>query len=138
MSELSEPRSKRNGTILGFVALAIAVGATIIWFRLAEVTAIPEDRTLFVIAFLLGPVLGITSFVIGTRWFGGIAAFLGIFVGSFLTFTVAISKQVVAENPVAVGDTIPHFMSLTGEDERFDSASLQGSPIFIKFFRAHW
>ena len=82
--------------------------------------AIPEDRTLWVIAFLLAPVLGIASFVVGTRWFGGIPAVLGALIGVFLTATIAISKQEVAENPIKVGDTIPAFAAV--DDDGSDSS----------------
>jgi len=100
--------------------------------------AIPGDRTLFVIAFIFAAGLGVAAFVVGTRWFGGLAAVFAILVGSFLPFSVAISRQQVAENPIRVGDTIPEFFALDDSGNRFNSADLAGAPVLIKFFRAHW
>ena len=129
---------KKLGTSLGVFAFALVAATVVIWFRLANQVAIPEDRTLFVVFFLLGPVMGVAAFIVGTRWFGGVAAVIAILVGLFLPFTVAISRQEVAENPISVGDTIPYFVAIDDESNRFTSASLYGTPVLIKFFRAHW
>ncbi|MDP6027465.1 MAG: hypothetical protein QF715_11695 [Pseudomonadales bacterium] len=129
---------KKLGTSLGVFAFALVAATVVIWFRLANQVAIPEDRTLFVVFFLLGPVMGVAAFIVGTRWFGGVAAVIAILVGLFLPFTVAISRQEVAENPISVGDTIPYFVAIDDESNRFTSDSLYGTPVLIKFFRAHW
>ena len=129
---------KRLGTGLGFVGLAMAMLTVTLWFRQINLVAIPEDRTLFVIAFVMAAGLGVSAFIVGTRWFGGIAAFFAILVGLFLPFTIAISPQQVAENPIRVGDTIPNFAALDDAGNRFNSADLIGTPVLIKFFRGHW
>ena len=129
---------KKIGTTLGFVALAVAILAVALWSRQINQVAIPEDRTLFVAAFLAAAVLGVAAFAIGTRWFGGVPAIFAIAVGSFLPFTIAISPQQVAENPIRVGDTIPIFTALDDTGARFRSDDLAGSPVLIKFFRGHW
>ncbi len=66
------------------------------------------------------------------------AAVLAIFIGSLLPFTVAISRQEVAADAIRVGDTIPHFTAVDEHGQLFDSDSLRGHPVLIKFFRAHW
>ncbi len=129
---------KKIGTRLGFVALAVAILTVALWFRLAHQVTIPEDRTLFVLAFLTAAGLGVAAFVIGTRWFGGVPAILAIVAGLFLPFTIAISPQQVADNPIRVGDTLPVFSALDDEGKRFRSSELSGSPVLIKFFRGHW
>lgn len=131
-------RRKSKGTLLGFVALALAVGTTFVWFRQVRLVAIPENRTLFVGLWALAIALGVAAFVKRTRWFGGIAAALGILVGAFLPFTVAISRQEVAPNSIQVGETIPAFTALDDRGQLFDSSSLAGQLVLIKFFRAHW
>jgi hypothetical protein len=129
---------KKVGTLLGFVALTAAILTVVFWFRLANQVAIPEDRTLFVVAFLGAAGLGIAALVIGPRWFGGVPAILAIATGGFLTVTVAISPQQVADNPIRVGDFIPVFTALDDKGDRFRSTDLAGAPVLIKFFRAHW
>jgi cytochrome oxidase Cu insertion factor (SCO1/SenC/PrrC family) len=86
----------------------------------------------------LAVVLGFAAFVRGTRWFGGLAAVVAILIGIFLPFTMSISRQEVAAGAIQVGDTIPHFKAVDEFGERFDSASLHGHLVLIKFFRAHW
>ncbi len=129
---------KKIGTALGFAALALAVLTVFIWFRQVNLVALPQDRTIFVILFVVSALMGVASFVVGTRWFGAIPAVLGIIVGGFLTFTVYISPQQIADNPVKVGDVIPQFVALNDDGERFNSNSLSGKPTLIKFFRGHW
>ena len=66
------PRSKALGTSLGVAAFVLAIATTVVWFQKVRAVAMPEDTTLFVVAFLAAPVLGLAAFVIGTRWFGGV------------------------------------------------------------------
>ena len=130
--------SKTLGTLLGFLSTAIAIITTIVWFRLASQVAIPEDRTLFVIAFFLAPAVGVAAFFFRGRWYGRVASIPGIVVGLFLPFTVYISPQQVAANPIQVGHQIPYFSAIDDKGMRFSSDVLAGTPVLIKFFRAHW
>ena len=131
-------KNKKLGTALGWLAFSVAALAAAYWFYLANQVAIPANRTLFVSVFLLGPMLGIAAFVVGTRWYGGIPATLGFVVGAFLTATIAISKQQVAANPIKVGDSMPYFTAINDKGEAFSSDALAGTPVLVKFFRAHW
>ncbi len=131
-------RTKKVGTSLGFLAFAVAAVTVTLWFRQINQVDIPENRTVFVVFFLTAAALGVGAFVARTRWFGGVAALLGIIIGSFLTFTVAISRQEVAPDGIQVGQTIPHFTALDDKGQRFDSQSLDGQVVLIKFFRGHW
>ena len=128
----------RPGTIPGLLALVLAVATAALWFHQIDRVAIPENRTAFVVFFLASVALGVGAFVVGVRWLGGVAAVLGILIGGFFPLSIAISRQEVAANAIAVGDTIPHFAALDENGERFDSDSLRGHPVLIKFFRGHW
>jgi hypothetical protein len=109
-----------------------------LWFRQIDQVAIPENRTVFVAFFLTAAALGVGAFVAGTRWFGGLAAVVAIFLGSFLPYTVAISRQEVGVAAIQVGDMIPRFTAVSDHGEPFDSEDLHGHIVLIKFFRAHW
>jgi hypothetical protein len=130
--------TKKVGTSLGLLALAVAAVTVTLWFRQINQLDIPEDRTAFVLSFLAAAALGVGAFVARTRWFGGVAAVLAILIGSFFPFTVAISRQEVAAHAIQVGDTIPHFSAIDDDGQRFDSANLQGQVVLMKFFRGHW
>ncbi len=129
---------EKRGTKLGLAALGTGVAFAVAWFVMNRQVGIPEDRTVFVIGFLAAAALGIAAFVRGTRWYGGLAAVFALLIGIFLPLTMAVSPQKVAAGAIQVGDTIPHFEAVDEFGERFDSASLHGHLVLIKFFRAHW
>ena len=128
----------KTGTKLGLLALGVALATAMAWFRQTNQVDIPEDRTLFVVAFLFAAGLGVAAFVRRPSWLGGLAALPAIFIGLLIPFTMSISRQEVATGGIQVGDTIPHFTAPDDRGEAFDSASLRGHPVLIKFFRAHW
>ncbi len=129
----------KAGTKLGIVALALALGTAVLWFYLAGIVRLPEDRTLFVVAFLSAAFLGITAYIKGTSVLGGIPPAVAILIGVFLPLTIYISPQTLdTARSIKVGDTIPHFVAVDGKGETFDSVTLNGHLVLIKFFRAHW
>jgi len=129
----------KTGTKLGITALALAVGTVVLWFYLARQVNLPDDRTLFVIAFLTAAALGVSAYVKGTSLAGGFPPAFAILIGLFLPFTIYISPQTLdTAKVIQVGDTIPHFTAVDGKGETFDSDALHGHLVLIKFFRAHW
>lgn len=128
----------RPGTKLGIAALVLGLGTTFAWFRTNNAVGIPEDRTLFVLGFLLAVALGVGAFIRGTRWYGGIAAVVGTLVSVFLAMTIYISPQQLGPDAIKVGDTLPKFTAVDEFGKAFNSESLQGHLVLIKFFRAHW
>lgn len=128
----------KNGTKFGILALVVALGCAVAWFSLARQVDLPENRIVFVAVWLSAVALGVAAFVKGAGWIGALPALGGIVIGVFLPFTVYISPQEVASDAIQVGDTIPHFASVDDRDQPFDSATLEGRPVLMKFFRAHW
>ena len=129
----------KTGTKLGIAALALAVGTTVLWFYMTRTVGLPESRAPFVVAWICAVVLGVFAYFKGTSIPGGLPPALGMLVSSFLLFTVYISPQTLdTARSIKVGDTIPQFTAPDGRGETFDSASLNGHLVLIKFFRAHW
>ena len=129
----------KTGTKLGLIALFLAVGTTAFWFYLTREVRIPEDRTPFVVVFVGSALLGVFAFFKGTSILGALPPIVAVVLGLFLPFTMSISAQSVDDSSViAVGDTLPPFSALTGQGESFDSATLSGELVLIKFFRGHW
>ncbi|MEE3331119.1 MAG: hypothetical protein VX246_09640 [Myxococcota bacterium] len=133
-----ETQSKKLGTTLGFAAFGVAALTMVAWFRQINQVDIPENRIVFVLFFVSAVALSVSAFVMRTRWFGAIPALLAIVIGGFFPFSMTISRQEVATTGIQVGQTIPHFRALNRSGEWFDSASLEGKPVLIKFFRGHW
>jgi len=123
-------------TALAAFALIVASGA--LWFRRAFQLRLPRDRRGFVAVWLLGGALGVLAFVEGAGWGAGLLAAPAILGSAFFCFTVAVSRQQVAADAVTVGAVLPAFRALDEHGALFDSASLLGHPVLIKFFRGHW
>lgn len=128
----------KTGAKLGIFALVLAVACAALWFYQVRQVDIPEDRTAFVLVFLAAAGLGVAALVKGAGWIGGVPAGLAIFIGILLPFTIAVSPQEAEARAIQVGDTIPHFTSTEDSGKAFDSESLDGHLVLIKFFRAHW
>ena len=135
---MSKVNQNKPGTLLGLAALALTIATLGGWVVLLRRVAIPENRIVFLGLFVLAAGLGVAAFVRRTRWFGGVAAVLAIVMSAFFAFTVSISGQEVAPNSIRVGETIPQFTALLEDGATFDSSSLQGQLVLLKFFRAHW
>ncbi|MCH2173727.1 peroxiredoxin family protein [Myxococcota bacterium] len=129
---------KNTGNQLALLGLLLAIGCTMVWFNQAEKVALPENRTLFIGVWLSAVAFAIAAFVKKPSWPGRIAALPALVIGLFLPFTVSISEQILPPGAIQVGETIPNFSAQNDRGEVFDSAQLRGSPVLIKFFRAHW
>lgn len=129
--------SKKLWNGIGIAAPLLAIGCTLVWFRMNRDVGIPENRALFVAVWLTAVALGCAALV-KAGWIGRVAAVPAIVIGLFLPFTVSISEQVLPPGAIRVGDTIPAFSAPDERGEIFDSARLRGKPVLIKFFRAHW
>lgn len=129
--------SKRLWNGIGIAAPLLAIGCTMVWFRMNRDVGIPDNRALFVAVWLIAVALGCVALV-KAGWIGRVAAVPAIAIGLLLLYTVSISEQILPPNAIQVGDTIPAFSAPDEHGELFDSARLRGHPVLIKFFRAHW
>jgi hypothetical protein len=126
-------------TKLGIGSLTLAILTTALWFYLTRQVALPDDRSGFVLAWMFSASLGIFALIKGTSLIGRVPPALAIIVSSFLTFTIYISPQKVdVVSVIKVGDIIPQFRALDDREAIFESKSLNGHLVLIKFFRAHW
>ena len=126
------------GNRLALIGLVVTVGSMMLWFSQADSVTLPENRILYIVAWIAGPALGIAAWVKKAGWLGRIASLPAIVLGAFLLFTVSISEQILPPNAIQVGDTLPAFAAVDDRGELFDSEALRGHPVLIKFFRAHW
>ena len=129
---------KNLGTPLAFGALVLAIAGALSWFATNASVGIPENRSPFVALWLSAAALGVYAIVKSKGWLGRLVSVPAIVIGLFLTFTVAISPQAVASGAIQVGDMLPAFTAVDDAGETFDSETLRGHPVLIKFFRAHW
>ncbi len=127
-----------SGNILGWLALATLLLSFGLWGRAIRNVAIPKNRTVFVSAWLVAVILGVLALTGDAERIGRIPAWFAVTTGLFLSFTVLIGSQKVGPGATGKGDTIPGFTALDEHGETFDSQSLSGSFVLIKFYRGHW
>lgn len=123
---------------LGLGSLVVAAISTGLRIRALQRVAIPKNRGGFVAVWMVAAGLGVTALAGDPGWIGGISASLAVAASMFLLFTFLIGGQKVANDAIRVGATIPRFTAIDKHGHPFDSESLAGHPVLIKFFRGHW
>lgn len=123
---------------MGLASLVVAAVSTCLWILALKRVAIPKNRGGFVAAWLVATGLGVAALAGEPGWLGGIPAGLAVVASAFFLLTIAIGGQRVGDDAIRVGDTIPRFSAADEHGQTFDSASLAGHPVLIKFFRGHW
>ena len=125
-------------TYLGIASLGVVAISLLLWFRALRQVAIPENRAVYVASWLVAAGLGVAALLGEPGWLGGILAGFGTAASLMFLFTVAIGGQKVADGAIRVGASIPDFTATDEHGQTFDSQSLAGHPVLIKFFRGHW
>ena len=127
-----------SGLTLSIVAFALVSATGFLWFRRAFAVALPENRTGFVISMIVGVCLGIAGLVQGAGLAGGILSTLAILLGGMFVFTWLISAQKGGSGTLQIGSPLISFSAPDHLGNSFDSNTLDGRPILLKFFRGHW
>jgi hypothetical protein len=127
-----------SGYALAWVSLAILVGFVATWFTMMRRVQVERVR------WLLRPVAGVVitlavfAFVREPGMFGGILAGVSLAIASAFLILSSMAAQSAQSPALAVGDPILEFSATDENGEIFDSASLRGRPVLLKFFRGHW
>lgn len=126
------------GLHLSILAFAIVLATGVRWFQLVYAVALPRNRGAFLASMLLGVACAIAGLLQSPGIVGAILASLAIFLGSFFLFTWTISAQKGSSDALQPGQQLLHFSAPDHMGEVFDSNTLDGRPILLKFFRGHW
>lgn len=126
------------GLHLSILAFAIVLATGWRWFQLVYAVALPENRGGFLASMLLGVACAIAALLQSPGIIGAILASLAIFLGSFFVFTWTISAQKGDSNALQPGQQLLHFSAPDHLGDMFDSNTLDGRPVLLKFFRGHW
>lgn len=120
---------------LGLIALALLLVSAAHWFWRAIRVNIPLSFTIYRGLWLAGVLLA------GFAWYHNPEdpfAPTALALGAVLVYLIFTGRQRTSSHAIAVGDTIPHFSAIDADGLPFDSSSLEGKRILLKFFRGHW
>lgn len=120
---------------IGLIGLVIVLASAGRWFWRAWKVDIPKSPIVFQMLLLVGLLCGAASLYLGLSdpyapWAIGVAA--------VLIFLTATGAQKVDGEMIGVGDKIPAFTGPDDAGDTFDSTSLDGHRVLLKFFRGHW
>ena len=121
---------------LGLVALIVILSTMALWFVRCFQVKIPKTTPyLFIFCYLLGIVLGCIAII----YQGDVnKAYWAIGLGIVLLYLIFTGAQRKGEEVIEIGDTIPSFSGIDDQGNHFDSNSLEGKRVLIKFFRGFW
>lgn len=120
---------------IGLIGFVIVVAAAARWFWRAWNVDLPKTPRTFQSLLLIGLICGAVSLYMG---FDDVFAGWAIGVAVVLIFLTATGAQRVDGEMIEVGDKVPAFSGVDDQGDAFDSASMNGSPVLLKFFRGHW
>lgn len=127
-----------NGVYLSILGFAVVFATGFRWFRLVYAVALPSNRIGFLASMTVGICFAIAGIVQGAGLAGGVLSTLAILLGAFFIFTWSISKQVGGSGKFQPGSPLLAFSAPDQEGNTFESSTLDGRPILLKFFRGHW
>ena len=124
--------------LVALAAIMVVVATSSIWLYLAFQVRIPRNRKAFQVGWTLGALLGLWALFISITTLTVIIATLAVLLGALLLFLSSTSAQLPERHDLAVGQALPAFTAMDENNEPFDSQSLTGKPVLLKFFRGHW
>ena len=128
-----------SGFDLSIVSFGIVLSSTLVWVLMVYKFTIPNNRFVFIVAWLVGWGTGVAALILGTGslWANNGLSF-ALIVSSFCLLTVIIGGQKGGTGQFVVGSPVPALSAPDENEEIFDMASMSGKPILLKFFRGHW
>ena len=119
----------------GLIALLVVLATSVVWFWRAFKVDIPPSPIVFAIIWFGSALVGIYAF---TQADGGAAAVWATGLGFLFLYLVSTGAQKISQESLKVGDRLPAFESVDDTGTPFNSMSLDGKPLLLKFFRGHW
>ena len=124
--------------VAGLLAFLLNAASIASWIRRINRVAIPRNRVVYVSVWISGLVLAGYALSGTPGWVAGTLAALSIPISLIGLLAFSVSRQSLADDAIQVGSAIPEFSALTHDGKLFDSATLKGKLVLIKFFRGHW
>ena len=127
-----------SGFTLAWVSLAVLVGFVATWLAMMQRVQIERVRWLLRLLAVAVVAIAILALAREPGTFGGVLAGVSLAIGSAFLVLSSMAAQSAQSPALAVGDPLLEFSAMDENGEIFDSASLHGRPMLLKFFRGHW
>lgn len=126
-------------TLLAAAAAALTLGAWVGYMSTIPRGVVAVRPTTTIAVHLGGIALAVLSLAVGPRTILSTAlAATAIGLAAFFFYLLSQRKTPVGQLTVAVGDALPSFSAKRSDDSDFESESLAGKRVLLKFFRGHW
>jgi len=120
---------------LGLIALTLLLASAGRWFWRAYRVNIPKNPILFISTWLACLGMGSVAYYLEPADpYAGSA----IGIGLVLLYLVSTGAQKVGDEMINVRDQLPQFTAIDEHGNTFDSSTLSGKRVLLKFFRGHW
>ena len=124
--------------VLACISFALLVGLIASWMRMINKVQVERGRLRLRLLAGASMVAAGLALVQGPELFGGILAGVSLVVTSVFVILSSLAGQSGQIPAVAVGQPLLEFSAPDQNGNVFDSATLRGKPILLKFFRGHW
>ena len=125
-------------TTMAYIAFVLIAGSVAMWVRALRSVAVPNNRIVYIVVWAAGAAAALSALFGSPGWLGGTLAVISLVTAALLLLTVFIGGQKLGSDVIRVGMPIPAFSAPDEHGQVFDSATLAGNPVLIKFFRGHW
>ncbi|MBL4687772.1 MAG: hypothetical protein JKY37_24490 [Nannocystaceae bacterium] len=127
---------------LSFIGLLVVVGGWVAYLATVPKGNVPARPVAHVVAMLLGAVFSVVGLALAVRdgpWSTSAALAVPTLMMSGLFFYLLTQRKTpLGEIRIKLGDTLPAFATPDSEGHVFETATLAGQRVLIKFFRGRW
>jgi hypothetical protein len=127
-----------SGLYLSLLAFALTFATIFRWFQLVRAVSLPKNRGIFLACMIVGVCLAVAGLMQEPGMIGVVSANLALLLGIFFLFTFSISTQKGGSGNLKIGSKLLSFAAPDHLGNNFESATLEGQPVLLKFFRGHW
>ncbi len=127
-----------NASVVALLGITVLVFTMVAWFRLAGRAAIPENRFFFLVLWTFAGVLGVAGlFNAAGDWLSMMLGSLACLGAGLVLVLYRLGRQ--GDNgAIEVGEQMPSFSAMDDAGREFESRTLAGRWVLLKFFRGHW
>ncbi len=140
----NEEQSMFSAITLSLLGFATTVIGSLHYFLKVKKNNPPKNPIVLMLALGAGVFLGLSALICGVidmDWsfvFVAIMSSFSILLGGKFIWVFSQKDTPLGDIKVAIGETFPHFESITYKNEKFSTADLKNQRVLLKFYRGAW